>query len=115
MNKKLSAEELIKIDEQVNKIYENSSEILRTLIRETYVRPKEATKNATSELINSSHMTRQEFETCRKFYNLTYQDLADVSKLSKQTVSNYGLKTSKATEIYLSMILTIYARVNDLH
>ena len=51
-------------------------------------------------------LSGEEFHKLRLQYGISCQDVADVSKITKQTVAYYGVAHHKEpTEIYLTMVL----------
>lgn len=62
-------------------------------------------------LIDDVRLSKDEFFESLSKSGLTQTALANLAKVSKQTVNNYGTKTSKAIEIYLSMILSMYVNL----
>ena len=57
----------------------------------------------------------EDFKTIRKARGFTLKQVAEVSKMSKQTISNYENRpdiTTDATKIYLSYVLDVMTAIN---
>lgn len=76
-------------------------------MRKEYVKKNWNTRYAVNLAMEKVHvLSGEEFHNLRIKYGISCQDVADVSKVSKQTVSQYGRAHHKEpTEIYLTMVL----------
>jgi hypothetical protein len=101
-------------DTKVKTIYEYSSDILRNFIEETggfnmiIEEIRKESRERLEGLLDDVKLSKEDFFNSLANSGLTQTNLAKIAKVSKQTVSNYGTKTSEHAEIYLSMVLSTY-------
>jgi len=95
-------------------IYEYSSNILRNFIEETggfdmiIEEIRKESRERLEGLLDDVRLSKEDFFNSLANSGLTQTNLAKMAKVTKQTVSNYGTKTSEHVEIYLSMVLSTY-------
>jgi hypothetical protein len=95
-------------------IYEYSSDILRIFIEETggfnMIREeiREESRERLEGLLDDVRLSKEDFFNSLANSGLTQTNLAKMAKVSKETVRNYGTKTSEHVEIYLSLVLSTY-------
>lgn len=95
-------------------IYEYSNDMLRIFIEETggfnmiIKEIREESRERLEGLLDDVRLSKEDFFNSLANSGLTQTNLAKMAKVTKQTVSNYGTKTSEHVEIYLSMVLSTY-------